>query len=167
MNPLHYIYTRRSIRKYKKRKIGKSKIKKILEAARQAPSAHNLQPWFFYVIQNKKIIEKLSKTHKFAGHLSEAPLVIVACGNEKISRHFLEDTCAAIENILIACRMLELGACWTAIYDPKHPEREKYVKKILKLPKEMRPIAMISIGYPDQEVPKIRKKPLEEITKWM
>jgi len=57
---INNIKNRRSIRKYKDKKIPKKLIKEIIEAGRYAPSSHNRQPWNFTIITNKKIIDKLS-----------------------------------------------------------------------------------------------------------
>ncbi len=58
------IKNRRSIRKYKDKKITKDLIKEIVETAQYAPSSHNRQPWNFTIITNKAVIDDLSKDIK-------------------------------------------------------------------------------------------------------
>ena len=54
------IRKRRSIRKYKSRRLADNKVRQIIEAGRYAPSSHNSQPWRFIVITDKKEIKRLS-----------------------------------------------------------------------------------------------------------
>jgi nitroreductase len=61
---INNIKNRRSIRKYKDKKITKKLIKEIIEAGKYAPSSHNRQPWNFTIITNKKFIDKLSEDIK-------------------------------------------------------------------------------------------------------
>lgn len=73
------------------------KIRKILEAARLAPSAANIQPWHFIVVTNPETRRKIAKGGRFAGFLSEAPVVIVGCGDRKASpRWHIVDTAIAM-----------------------------------------------------------------------
>jgi nitroreductase len=60
MSLVNIILSRRSIRRYGKKKIPKDVLNKILEAGRQAPSASNVQPWHFIVLTDYEIKEKLS-----------------------------------------------------------------------------------------------------------
>jgi nitroreductase len=161
------IRTRRSIRRYADRDVERDLIIQVLDAARHAPSASNIQPWKFVVIRDLKTREKLSTVHKHSAFLKGAPVVIVVLGNESLSEHhFPVDCAAAIENLLLAAHGLGLGCCWVAVYSTRSTEREDIVRSILAIRKEYRVVAMVGIGYPAEQ-PKPRKmKELEEIVHW-
>lgn len=149
------IKTRRSIRKWKKKKITKSLIMKILDAARHAPSSCNSQPWEFIVVTEKTKIEKLMEARNGKNNRMEPPLIIAVCVDTKRSPfRWIEDGSVAAQNILLSAHALGLGAVWLTAY--KHPiylkksKIERNVVKILNLPKFIRPLCLIAIGYPDE-----------------
>jgi len=99
MDVLEAIQKRRSIRAYLDKMVSEDKIEKILEAARLAPSAGNIEPWHFIVVTDAEKRKALSKGI-FARFISEAPVVIVACGDKKASADwYAVDTSLAVENI--------------------------------------------------------------------
>jgi nitroreductase len=156
MEPLEAILKRRSIRKFKKTKIPKEKIEKLKEALIWAPSAGNLQARKFYFVFNEKIKKDLSKAALNQMFIASAPLVVVCCCDlEKISPYgergknlyTICDVCAAIENLMIVATAENLGTCWVGAFD------ENRVSQILNLPKNERPIAIIPVGFPDENPP--------------
>jgi len=108
-------------------------------------------------VRDKKKIERLSKVHKYADFLADAPVVIVSCASDK-SQWYLQDTCAAIENILVSARALELGTCWVGVHGKDNCE--EYVQKVIST--KLRVINLIGLGYPAEE-PSLRKKDLSEV----
>lgn len=155
MDTMECIYQRRSIRKFKEDPIDEWIINQLLQAAMAAPSACNKQPWAFYVVQNQDKKEELRKISKYSNH--QAPLAIVVCGNTKRSLStkandfWIQDCSSAIENILLASTALGLGSLWCGIYPVK--SSVKRTKMILDLPKEMIPLGLIYIGYPNEVKP--------------
>ncbi len=144
------IFNRRSIRKYKKKLVEKDKIYSLLKAAMQAPSAGNQQPWEFLVVQEKKNLIKLSEMSPYAQLIAEAPLAFVLFANEqriKFPENWQQDMSAATENILLQAVELDLGAVWLGVAPLE--DRMKYLKEIFDLPDNIKPFAVISIGYPD------------------
>jgi nitroreductase len=91
------IFKRRSIRKYKDKKVEKEKIEKLLKAAVAAPSAGNEQPWHFVVIRDRNILNHLAEVHPYAKMLKDAPLAVAVCGDLNKQRHegFWVQDCAA------------------------------------------------------------------------
>lgn len=154
MNLETIMLKRRSIRKYKDILVEDYKISKLLEYAMSAPSAVNKQPWEFYVVTNKEILNNICDAGRFTKHFS--PLKIVVCGNkerfltEKLEEYWVQDCSAAIENILLGVVDEGLGACWEGVY-PQTLFLEK-LKIILNLPDTHIPLAVISIGYPDEDI---------------
>lgn len=147
------IISRRSIRKYSDKEIEKESIDKILKSAMYAPSAMNLQPWHFVVFDKKELFEKIIKAIPHAEMIRTADKCILVCGDsskEKNESWLIQNCSAAIQNILLASHSLGIGSCWIAIHGM--PEVLNNVKKEFNLPEENIPIALISLGYPDELV---------------
>ncbi len=152
------IEKRRSIRKYQDREVEEDKILKILEAARQAPSASNRQEWRFIVIRGKETRNKLCQAAKGQVFVSQAPVVIACCADT--DNHLMTcgqacyviDLAIAIDHMSLAAVELGLGSCWIGAF------YEEEVKKILDIPQEVRVVEMLALGYSDQEPiePKVR-----------
>jgi nitroreductase len=152
MDALDLIKTRRSVRKYKSEMPSDDQMKKCIEAACSAPSAHNSQPWKFVVVKDRESIEKLARTQTHSRFLLTAPVVIVALGDEaKSPGHWIEDCSCAIMLLMLEASSLGLGTCWNAVYDSESTDREEYVRSVLKIPKKYRVIANIGLGYPDEK----------------
>jgi nitroreductase len=152
MDALEAIFTRRSIRKYKDQEIPDDQIKILLSAAMNAPTAMNQKPWVFVVIDKKEILDKIPDFHPNASMLKNADKAVLICGDkkrEKIKNYWALDCSAATENLLIAARALDIGACWLGIYP--RDERIKALKKLLSLPDDIIPFSLISLGIPDEE----------------
>ncbi len=162
------ILERRSVRRFSERSIPEVTIGRLLDAARFAPSAGNIQPWHFYVVINKDKQEKLRNAALGQPAVSQAAAVIVVCaipglaqkryGERGEKLYCLQDTAAAVENILLAATGYGLGSCWIGAFE------EKRVRQALDMPVEHLPVAMVALGYPDREAKSPVKKPLDEIT---
>jgi len=161
------IMGRRSVRAFKPDPIPESDIKKILTAAIWAPSAGNLQSWEFILIKDEERKKALSEASYGQEHVYKAPLVIAACANKKRSSsrygtrgselYCIQDTAAAIQNMLLMAYSLGYGTCWVGAFD------ENKVYKILKCPKHVRPVALIPIGKPDEHPSPPARMPLEKV----
>lgn len=167
MNVSEAVANRRSIRSYKKQDLPKGTVEKLLEAARQAPSAGNVQPWEFVVLSTQKGKQDVSAAAFDQKSLEEASVVIVVCADEK--RAFeaygvrgktlfcFQDTAAGVQNILLTACSLGLGTCWIGAF------KEDEVRLVINAPLHMRPVALIPVGYPG-EAPKARsRRPLGEV----
>jgi nitroreductase len=141
MDVFEAIEKRKSVRSYQPTPIPKETITKLLEAARIAPSAGNVQPWHFIVVTDPEKRRALSKG-AFAKFLADAPLVIVGCGDTKTSPDWYGvDTSLALENIALAATAEGLGTCFVGSF------KEEDIKPILKLPANLSVIAMLAVGY--------------------
>jgi len=152
MDALTTILTRRSIRKYKQKRIPLETIETLLRAGMAAPSARNKQPWEFLVIQNRETLDKIAGWHPYAKMLREACVAILVCANtniQEIEGYCALDCAAATENILLAAHALGLGAVWIGIYP--RTERIAKIKEMFSLPPFILPISLISLGYPAEE----------------
>lgn len=149
------IEKRRSIRKFKQKKIERKKIDKLIEAALRAPSSRGFNPWRFIVIDNKDILYKLSESKPHgSSFLKDAALGIVVCGDIGKSDVWVEDTSIAAIFIQLAAESLELASCWIQIRKREHNKTlsaNKYVKELLSIPDNMNVASIIAIGYPDED----------------
>ena len=169
MDVFEAIRTRRSIRAFTEEEVSEETIEKILDAARWAPSAGNIQPWIFVVVKRMEIKRRLAEAALNQFFIEEAPVVIVVCADQERSGMYygsrganlycIQDTAAAAQNILLAAHALGLGACWVGAFD------EEEVRLILRAPKRIRPVAIIPIGHPAEKPGAIFKRPLSQIVR--
>ncbi len=147
---LDLIMRRRSIRKYTDQAVEPEKIECLLKAAMAAPTAMNMQPWEFIVIQDEAILKDIRKALVF-GKIN-APLAIVVCGNLSVfkrqltERFWVQDCSAATQNILLAAVDMDLGSVWCGVHPINSFERQ--LSQILGLPGHVHPLNVIFIGYP-------------------
>ena len=154
MEILKCIKNRRSIRNFKDKEIDEKIIEKLIEALIWAPSAGNLQARIFYFVFNKNIKKELAIAAFNQIFISEAYLVVVGCINKKriesrygkrgVSIYGICDVSAALQNMLLTAEEESLGSCWVGAFD------EGKVSEILKLEKNITPIAIIPIGWPNE-----------------
>jgi len=159
---------RRSVRNFDPdRPVSAADEKRLLETACKAPSAGNVQPWRFFVVKDADTKQRLMAAALGQPYVGEAPLLIVACADlaahEKayarrgVELYSIQDTAAAVENLLLAATALGLGSCWVGAF------RESQVAEALKLPRHLRPVALVPIGYIRGELRKPPKLAPEEV----
>ena len=167
MDLFEAIRLRSSIRSFADVPVSDDAVRILIDAARRAPSAGNIQPWEFVVVGDPRIKNRLAEAALDQSFIEEAPVVIAVCADVEKSRsgygtrgadlYCLQDTAAATQNMLLAAVALELGACWVGAFD------EREVKSILRVPGGMRPIAIVPVGYPAEKPGPSDKKSLETI----
>lgn len=163
------ILNRKSVRKYTKEEVKKEQLEMLVRAGMAAPSARNSQPWLFFVINDRAILDNLAKQLPNAKMLLNAKAAIVVCGNlqkalEGDGREFwVQDCSAATQNILLAAESMGLGAVWTGAYPRK--ETENIIKVELGLPEHIVPLNVIPIGWQTGEE-KPKQKYTEENIRW-
>ncbi len=153
---MNSIFRRTSIRKYKDTPVEPEKIEKILRAAMAAPSGVNQQPWKFFVVRNKQIIEKLGQSSPYAVCAAEAQAVIVPCIDLETLKYpelVVMDLSNATENMLLEITELGLGGVWLAV--TPYEDRMQKVHEALGIKEEdkLQAFAMIPIGYPADNRP--------------
>ena len=159
MDVISAIHRRRSIRKYKNKEIPKELLMEILEAARQAPSGANKQPWRLVVVtdpETKKALVSICKEQKFVAECS-AFIVGIDDPAQKWSR---VDLAIALEHMVLAAVEKGLGTCWIGAFDPEKKSAH------LGVPKGLVVTACLALGYPD-EAPEARgRKNLNDLVHW-
>jgi len=177
---LHNIFTRQSIRHYLKKDVPDSFIAKLIDAARQAPSAGNYQPWEFVIVRDqtakKHILDGCFRNIRRGSAIPgmeekeewilEAPVLIVATVNQRLAKgvygergdklYGIQGVAAAIQNILLAAHAYGLGACWLGSFSEEH------VSAVIACPKYMRPCAIVTIGWSAEKPKKPERHPLGE-----
>jgi len=161
------IRKRRSVRAFTREDVSKEEVDKLIEAATHAPSAGNIQPWEFIVIRDSRIKRKLAMAALDQSFIEEAPVVIVVCANELRSGqgygnrgatlYCLQDTAAAIQNMLLTACALGLGTCWVGAF------REETVRETLSIPRGVRPVSIIPVGHAAKKPETRFKRALSEI----
>jgi nitroreductase len=153
MDTIEAILTRRSVRKYTDNRVPEDLVKQLLRAAMAAPSAANEQPWHFVVITDRSIMAQVPSFHPHSHMLKEAALAILVCSDpslELTKGRGVLDCSAATQNLLLAAHALGLGAVWLGIYPVE--ERMNGMRKLLNMPSRVVPLALVSIGYPDERL---------------
>lgn len=144
------VMERKSVRAYTKESVSEEHITALLQAAMQAPSANNQQPWSFIVVDDRPTLDHLSKASSGAWMLVDAPLaIIVVLQDGGRSPHMKPQDCAAAtENILLEAVSLGLGAVWIGVYPLE--DRMRYVNEALHI-KNGTAFAQIAIGHPKDQ----------------
>ena len=150
------LYKRASIRKFLDKDIPIEVLEELVHYGLRAPSAKNSRPWEFYIITNKKKMEDIKHVYTHASYNCAA--MILVCGNKdrflsgEGENFWIEDTSAAVENILLGAVSLGLGGIWIGTYPIK--ERMDGVKKELEIGDNIVPMALIELGYPSETNPR-------------
>jgi nitroreductase len=150
MELIDAILTRRTIRKYKGDPVPDELLDKVLQAAMAAPSTGNQQPWQFMVTRKRELLDVIPEFHPYSEMVRQAPVAVLVCCDMTLVRFknfWLQDCCAAVENLLLAAHGLGLGAAWTAAYPEK--SRMDGFRDLFHLPEEIVPLALIPIGFPE------------------
>lgn len=154
---MNTIFERTSVRSYQDRPVEKEKIERILKAGLQAPSAVNQQPWEFYVILDKKLLEEISHMSPYSKMTKDAPAAIV-CGMHTdclVPQMAVQDCSIAMENIWLETTDQGLGGVWLGVNGVE--ERVEYLEKLIDFGENVKPFAVFPFGYPKGEVvPKVR-----------
>lgn len=151
MDIFEAILTRRSIRKFTDAPVSDEHIARLLEAAMAAPTACNSQPWRFILVRDQAGREAIAARHPHAGMAARAPLAIVVCADtsaEKFPGFWPQDCAAAMQNLLLAARGLELGTVWTGVYPVE--ERVTAFQELFNLPPHVIPQGIVVVGHPAQ-----------------
>ena len=142
------IKNRTSIRGYSEKPVEEEKLQYVLDCARRAPSWANKQCWRFIVVRQKDTIVEVAKNSPFNRWLQTAPVIIVACadpadsGTHNDIEFYTVDVAIAVENLVLAATDVHLGTCWVGGF------HEQKIKHLLEIPKRIRIIALIPLGYP-------------------
>jgi nitroreductase len=167
---MHELWSRYSCRRFAPESIPRETVLELLDAARWAANAGNLQPWRFLVVETPGARQALAGAALGQGFIAEAPLVVVVCavpeesarvyGQRGRELYCLQDCAAATQNLLLAAAAAGLGSCWVGAF------RDPEVARVLDLPAEWRPVAIVPLGRPLEPTPERSRRPLGEVVLW-
>ncbi|MDI6889557.1 MAG: nitroreductase family protein [Thermodesulfovibrionales bacterium] len=153
MDILKAVKERRSVRDFQKKEIPQDIVDKLIEALIWAPSAGNLQARKFYFIKDERLKKKIAVAALNQNFLAEAPLLIVGCSDSRISFRYgergiylysIQDIACSLMGMMLVAYENGLGSVWVGAFN------EDAVIEILKLPKNLRPVALVAVGYPSK-----------------
>ncbi|NOY74924.1 MAG: NAD(P)H nitroreductase [Kiritimatiellaeota bacterium] len=169
---LELLRHRASCRSYLDREVEDWKLDNCLEAARLAPSACNKQPWRFKIVKDLDLRARICADGLLPGlpmpWLAEAPVIVVVCSEENIVTHTLAPLVSGVkyqlldlgiagEHFVLAATVQGLATCWIGWF------KEKRVREILRLPRRLKIVSLISLGYPAAPLEQPAKKEISEI----
>ena len=167
MDVYEAIASRKSIRAFQEKDVPEEMISRLLEAARLAPSASNRQEWRFIVVRDPAMRKQLSVAARGQKFVGEAPVVLACCA--ETDGHVMAcgqpcypiDVAIAIDHITLCATADGLGTCWIGAFD------ESEARKALEIPKQIRVVGLLPIGYPENpsRVEKNRL-PFEDIVRY-
>jgi nitroreductase len=157
MDAIECLKTRRSIRVYKERPIAPEILEDIVDCARLAATAMNVQPWSFVLVTDPAVRQKIVDTLGHAEFLRQAPVTVAVFARR--TDFYVEDASAATMNLLNAAHAHGLGSCWVAAERMDYAPR---VAEILGAPAEQALFALVALGYPDEK-PQPEKRPLSDV----
>ena len=148
---LKIIKERRSIRDFQKKDIPEEIIEKLIGAVIWAPSAGNLQSRKFYFVRDEKTKRDIATAALNQNFIAEAPLVVIGCTDRRIENRYgdrgvhlysIQDVACSIMNMMLTVCENGLGSVWVGAF------KESDVFEILDMPRNLRPVAIVPVGYP-------------------
>ncbi len=167
MDIYEVIRLRKAVRSYQDLPVEKEKLERVLDAARLAPSARNMQEWRFIVVRARETREALRDAANNQAFVAEAPIVIAGCANK--SDHVMRcgqpsypiDVAIATAHLVLAAAAEGLGTCWIGAFD------ENEVRRILMIPSDIRVVELLTLGYPTDSAAAAKNRlPLREIVRY-
>ncbi|HJO48853.1 MAG TPA: nitroreductase family protein [Candidatus Scalindua sp.] len=159
------ISKRRSIRAYKKDPVEDSKLSRILNAARLAPTAANRQPYSLIVVKDEDTKIRLKDAYSQEWFFT-APVIVCACAlpddawKRNDGKGYVDvDVAIAMDHLILAASAEGLGTCWIAAFKPE------VVREVLNIPDNMEPLVLTPLGYPETIPEPTFRKPLEEMVR--
>lgn len=166
MDIFEIMESRRSIRSYTDEAVGEERLLKVLEAARLAPSASNKQCWKYIVISDKELLKRLGEAVGYNPDRTayeKASYMLILCADpEKSSKrddkqYYMTDAAISMQQLILAAKALGLGTCWVAGFV------EKPVKDLLKIPVNIKVVALTPLGFPAESPQSRGRKTMNEM----
>ncbi len=167
MDVYEAIRLRKAVRSYEDRPVEKDKLERVLNAARLAPSARNMQEWRFVVVSERATREALRDAANNQAFVAEAPIVIAGCAvkSDHVMRcgqpSYAIDVAIATGHLILAAAAEGLGTCWIGAFD------EGEVRRALNIPSGVRVVELLTLGYPVDAAPVSKNRlPLREVVRY-
>jgi nitroreductase len=153
---------RRSIRAYTDREVPDELLRRLVEAARWAPSAVNSQPWSFVAVKEPGLVAAIGGLADFGvfnGHVRRSRAIIVICSDPRGNPYHDRDCAFAAQNILLEAHALGLGACYVGAF------RAAGIKALLDVPDALEITGLVTLGWPAEWPDPPPRLGLDEILK--
>ena len=170
MELIDIIKKRRSIREYLQKEVSWDQVSEVLDAARWAPAAGNVQSYKFVVVGEKDKKEEVAKACFDQSWMKKAPVQIIACaliapmrrlyGEKGVTNYVYQNVNSAVENMALRAYDLGLGSCWVGGVN------ESKMIEALDLPDDVKPICVLTLGYPKKSVRAPTKDPLSSLVRF-
>jgi nitroreductase len=168
------VRNRRSVRRYLDRPVEREKVLACLEAARLAPSAENVQPWRFLVIDDPDVKQRFAATafsgiYSFSRFAAKAPVLIVILARPDLLANrigkqiqdvsfYLIDVGIAGEHLALQAEELGLGTCWIGWFNSRR------TRKFFHIPRQYKIVCLMAMGYHEgRQAQEKKRKTLAEI----
>ena len=152
------IKSRHSIRKYRAEPVPDTVIADCIECARHAPTAMNTQPWLFGIVTDRAMLQEIARITDHGKFIADAAACFTVFG-EKKEKYYLEDCCAATENLILALQAYGVGSCWVA------GEKKGYaddIRILLDVPSHYTLVSLVPAGYP-ADLTIVQKKDIRKV----
>lgn len=163
MDILPEIQQRYSCRAYQDRPVEQDRLQRVLEAARLAPSARNMQEWRFVVVRDRQLRQRLVPAANMQAFVGQAPVVIVACAEQADYRmrcgqlaHPI-DVAIALEHMALQAVREGLATCWIGSF------YQDQVKDLLNIPQHISVVELLTLGYPADRPRRKDRLPIDKI----
>ncbi len=160
MNVYEAICKRRTVRRFKQDPLPREVLDKLIDAARLAPSAANLQPSEYIAVTKPGLVDRVFSTLSWAGYIvprgnppeGEKPVayIVVLTNKKKTMMSGVSDAAAAIENILLTAGEEGIGSCWLGSI------KKEDLQQILEIPEHCVIDSVVALGYP-RESPRVEE----------
>jgi nitroreductase len=161
VDTLEAIKQRRSVRRFRPEPVSREVLAQLVDCGRLAPTAVAEEPWEFIVVTDEQMRKRIADVTDYGKFIADAPAcVVVFC---KDTKYYLEDGCAATENILVAATALGLGACWVAGDKKRYADE---VRGMLGVPSGFRLVSLLPVGYPTDGPGPKQKRTLDSVLHW-
>jgi len=169
MSPIECILTRRSIRSLRPDPVPHEHVETMLACLEAAPSAGNLQPWYFLLVKSQGLKEELCRLSFDQQVVKQAPLVFVICavpeqsaaeyGDVGRQLFCIQDTAAAVQNLLLGIHALGYGAVWIGVV------KEREIAECLALDEGMKPVALVPVGLANETPKPMERRGWRKVTR--
>lgn len=161
MDTLKAIAQRYSVREFTETRLTADVLEEIVDAGRLAPTARNEQPWEFIIVADREALKRIGGMTDHGTFIAAAAAcIVVLCRDTK---YYLEDGCAATENMLLAATDLGVQSCWVA------GDKKPYcpaIMEFLGVPSGHKLVSMVALGYDAKHGKPKPKRDLEEVLHW-
>ncbi len=170
---LKLVRGRRSVRRYLDRPVEREKLAACLEAARLAPSAENVQPWRFLVIDDPETKERYARAafsgiYRFSRFAAAAPVLILILARpdlvaNRIGKqiqgvsYYLIDIGIAGGHLALQAEEFGLGTCWIGWFNGRR------TRKFFRIPRRYKIVCLMALGYYEKKPRERPRRPLSEL----